>query len=111
MSDQYCCNTNTTTCNCCKASQQVVEDLNQAIHGEPCNPYPFKHLQKLDHYRVLREFGVVDPCLQDAVFLLLSTGNAQDPWEDELVEETIRILNRYLDMQAEDREGAAVRAG
>ena len=111
MSDQYCCNNNTTSCNCCKASHQVVEDLNRAIHGESYNPHPYKHIQKLDHYRVLREFGVVDPCLQDAVCLLLSTGNAQDHWEDELVEETIRVLNRYLDMQAEDREGAAVRAG
>lgn len=65
-----------------------------------------EHLSKLDVYRVLSLYGVVDPCVQHAIKKLLVTGNraggktaAQD------VQDAIDSLRRWQDMQAEDFGG------
>lgn len=61
------------------------------------------HLKEIDVYRVLKLFGVTDPCIQHAVKKLLVAGGrgaGKDPERD--LREAVDSINRALQMIAED---------
>jgi hypothetical protein len=65
-----------------------------------------RHLQTIDVYRVLALFNVTDPCIQHAVKKLLVAGGrgaGKDLSKD--VQEAIDSLQRFQEMQTEDRTG------
>lgn len=59
-------------------------------------------LERIDVYRVLQLFGVIDPCLQHALKKLLVAGGrgSKDAGKD--VQEAIDSLSRWQVMQTED---------
>lgn len=60
------------------------------------------HLDSIDVYRVLKLYGVTDPCVQHAVKKLLCSGQRGVKTESQDVQEAIDALNRYLQMSSED---------
>lgn len=60
------------------------------------------HLDTIDVYRVLRLFGVTDPCLQHAAKKLLCAGQRGAKSQDQDIQEAIDTLHRYQEMQKED---------
>jgi len=70
-------------------------------------PHYFKdvrHLERIDVYRVLRLFGVTDPCLQHAAKKLLCSGGRGSKTADQDIEEAIETLLRWRAMQQEDKK-------
>ena len=60
------------------------------------------HLDSIDVYRVLKLYGVTDPCVQHAVKKLLCSGQRGVKTESQDVQEAIDALSRYLQMASED---------
>lgn len=70
------------------------------------------HLKIIDVYRILKLFNVTDPCEQHAVIKILCAGVRGDKSREEDIREAIDLLNRSLQMIAEDcnkHVGSAVR--
>lgn len=65
-----------------------------------------RHLDIIDVYRVLKLYGVTDPCVQHAVKKLLCSGQRGVKTESQDVREAIDSLNRHLQMAAEDESFA-----
>jgi len=61
-----------------------------------------RHLQSVDVYRVLKMFGVTDPCIQHAVKKLLVTGRRGHKDTERDIRDAVVSLNRCLQMIAED---------
>lgn len=68
-----------------------------------------RHLETVDVYRVLRLFGVADPCLQHAVKKLLVAGGrgSKDARRD--LREAIESIERAVAMMDEDDAAAPER--
>lgn len=68
-----------------------------------------RHLETVDVYRILRVFGVTDPCIQHATKKLLVAGGrgVKDIRKD--IREAIDSLERAIEMMDED-EAAKVEA-
>lgn len=70
------------------------------------NPYfkDISKLDKLDIYRILQIYEVDDHALGHAIKKLLCAGNRghKDKYQD--VVEAIKSLDRWLDMQVEDKK-------
>ena len=63
------------------------------------------HLETIDVYRVLKLFGVSDPCLQHAIKkLLVAGGRGAGKPMDKDVKEAVDSLTRWQEMQLEDGE-------
>lgn len=63
-----------------------------------------RHLEEVDVYRVLKLFGVTDPSIAHAAKKLLVAGGrgaGKDITQD--VQEAIDSLQRFLEMQREDK--------
>lgn len=64
------------------------------------------NLDWIDVYRVIDLFGVKDACLQHAIKKLLVTGGRDGNKSSEQdVRDVIASCNRWLEMQAEDKNG------
>jgi len=70
----------------------------------------FGHLRSIDNHRVNHLFKINHPCLQEAVSYLLESGKATDEWQEELVDNALKALNRWQEMIQEDKQGAAILA-
>lgn len=68
-------------------------------------------LEYIDVYRVLRLFGVTDPCLQHAIKKLLVSGGrgVKDAGKD--VAEAIVSLQRWQEMRDEEEAAKEVHSG
>ena len=71
----------------------------------------FGHLRSIDTYRVNHLFKINHPCLQEAISHLLESGKAAGEWQEELVDNAMKALNRWQEMTQEDKQGAAILAG
>ena len=68
-------------------------------------------LKQVDVYRVLKLFGVTDPCVQHEVKKLLCAGGRGTKGEEQDISEAIQSLERFLAMREEDREPEAAEYG
>ena len=68
------------------------------------NPYivDISKYNKLDIYRILKLYGVSDPCLQHAIKKLLCAGKRGVKNQTQDINEAILSLKRFLEMQGED---------
>ena len=68
------------------------------------NPYivDISKYNKLDIYRILKLYGVSDPCLQHAIKKLLCAGKRGVKNQTQDINEAILSLKRLLEMQGED---------
>ena len=79
--------------------QRVIDEPEQRKHSHYFKPSPFSHV---DVYRVLKMFGVTDPCLQHAVKKLLVAGGRGAKPIDKDIQEAIDTLQRWQQMRAEE---------
>lgn len=73
-------------------------------------PHYFKDVSKLDTvdvYRVLKLWGVADPCLQHAIKKLLAAGQRGTKDAEKDVKESIVALTRWVEMRMEEASGIA----
>lgn len=68
-------------------------------------------LRRVDVYRVLRLFGVTDPCIQHAVKKLLVAGGRGSKDVDKDIQEAMDSLARWREMREEDGALASGAAG
>ena len=61
-------------------------------------------LKQVDVYRVLKLFGVTDPCVQHAVKKLLCAGGRGSKGEEQDICEAIQSLERFLEMRREEKD-------
>ncbi len=67
------------------------------------DPYDIQFAgRRVDPYRILRLYNIVDPCLQHAIKKLLRAGRGTKPI-DEDVGEAINTLLRWSELREEDR--------
>jgi predicted transcriptional regulator len=64
--------------------------------------YDYKGI-RLDPYRILKVYGIVDPAQQHAIKKLLRCGNSIKGLEQD-IDEVVETLQRWKQMLAEDEE-------
>lgn len=83
----------------------TIPELKQDTHQHSHYFKDVTNLKKVDVYRVIKLFGVDDPCIQHAVKKLLVAGGRGVKDKQKDIQEAIDSLNRFLEMCKEDEDG------